>query len=89
MSAIEVEALDSFDHGGMRRRHDRFTVSTIIATKLAEKGLVKVIGEQNENPTDPAGIPSSASPAVPASPQTTAKPSGNGGRKVKKDKSGE
>ena len=74
-----VEALQSFEHGGARRRYSRFSVSEPTARDLATRGLVRIV---DERPQQAAGSPLSASPAAPASPQTTAKKSGRGAAKA-------
>jgi len=43
---MKVQALQSFEHGGSRRRHDIFEVSDNIGQALVRKGLVKMV-EQN------------------------------------------
>ncbi|WP_181244704.1 hypothetical protein, partial [Halomonas sp. ND22Bw] len=73
-----VEALTGFDHGGSRRRGTRFPVSDHTAKQLARAGLVRIV---EDHPKKVAGRKSSASPAAQASPQTTAKPSGRGGKR--------
>lgn len=73
-----VEALTGFDHGGNRRRGTRFPVSDQTAKALARAGLVRIV---EDHPKQAAGTPSSASPAAQASPQTTAKRSGRGGKR--------
>jgi len=74
-----VQALDSFDHNGSRKRGQRFQVSIPEARKLRDAGLVAIVGEADTlHPIPAAGIPLSASPAAPALPQTTAEPSGDG-----------
>lgn len=73
----QVEALTGFDHGGRRRKGDRFPVSPAVAKELARVGLVRI-------PRDPEKAPaqrSSASPAGQASPQTTAKKSKPGAKR--------
>ena len=70
-----VEALQSFEHGGARRRYSRFSVSEPVARDLATRGLVRII---DDRPQQAAGTPLSASPAAPASPRTTAKKPGRG-----------
>lgn len=72
-----VEALSGFDHGGNRRRGSRFQVSDHTAKELARAGLVRVV---EDHPKKADGAKSSASPAAQASPQTTAKRSGRGGK---------
>jgi len=74
-----VEALQSFEHGGARRRFNRFTVSEPVARDLATRGLVRII---DDRPPQAAGTPLSASPAAPASPRTTAKKPGRGAAKA-------
>ena len=39
---VNVIALQSFDHFGMRRRDQRFSVSDSHSAALARKGLVKI-----------------------------------------------
>ncbi|WP_399696595.1 hypothetical protein [Xenophilus sp.] len=81
---MQVEAIKSFDHGGKRKRGDRFEASTQHAEALRKRGLVVLLGEPSaDNPSTAAGEKSSALPAAPASPKTTAKPSGRGGRRRK------
>jgi len=78
----EVEAIKNFEHTGRRRLGDRFEVSPRIAQALERKRLVKVI-DSRERPSKAAGEaqPSSASPVVQASPQTTVNESGSGAKK--------
>lgn len=74
-----VIALQSMEHGGPRRRGDAFEVSPQVAEQLARRGLARALGD--DVPLDPSmavGTPSSASPAAPASPQTTAPASAPG-----------
>lgn len=78
----EVQAIQSFEHHGAKRHGDRFTVSQGVADQLQKKGLVIVAGA--ERPHQASGATSSASPVAPASPQTTSKPSANGGKPKKK-----
>ena len=75
----QVEALQSFEHGGARRRYSRFSVSEPVARELATRGLVRII---DDRPPQAAGKKSSASPAAPALPQTTAKRYGRGAAKA-------
>ena len=77
---IEVEARQSFEHSGSRKRGDRFEVSEAQAKGLERAGLVRVLGDgpTKENPSTAAGAKLSASPAAPASPKKTAKPSEDG-----------
>lgn len=77
---IEVEALQSFEHSKSRKRGETFEVSERVAAELSRKKLVRVVGEV-ANPSKAAGGQSSALPVVPASQQTTAKPSAAGGKK--------
>lgn len=79
---MEVIALRRFSHNGKRQPGEAFSVSPQIGKELARKGLVRAIEEQVVPPAS-AGGKSSASPADPASPQTTATPSRRGGRKKK------
>lgn len=80
----QVEAKSGFDHGGMRRRGDRFQVSDKHAEQLEAAGLVRVLddGPTPAHPSTAAGEKSSASRAAPASPKKTAKPSGRGAKKA-------
>jgi hypothetical protein len=78
---IHHDKLGSCNKGRVVELHDK------LATRLLKEGAVeryetKVI---REIPLPVAGAdqPSSASPAVPASPKTTSKPSKRGGRKKK------
>ncbi len=65
-----VQALDGFEHQGSRKRGQRFSVSTQVARKLRDAGLVAIVGEADTaHPTLAAGNPLSASPAAPALPQ--------------------
>lgn len=74
---VLVTATAGFEHGGRRRRGDEFEVSLQQAKALKRNGLV-TYDEEQADPRSAAGETSSASPAVPASPQTTAKRSGRG-----------
>lgn len=76
-----VIALQSFDHNGRRRRGEQFTVSDGHAAALERAGLVSISGP--DDPGQAAGGKPSASPAAPASPEQTSKPSGRGGRQKK------
>lgn len=73
-----VTALTSFDHYGDRWPGDKFQVSESLAKRLADKGLVVRHAVADPVPSPPnhpmkaAGASLSASPAAPASPQTTA-----------------
>jgi len=75
-----VKALRKIEHYGTRRRGARFLVVKHFAEQLAARGLVEIEDHQPPvaNPTGAAGTPSSASPADPASPQTTSTESGDG-----------
>lgn len=83
---IEVEALQSFEHSGPKKRGQRFEVSESHAKGLERALLVKVLGagSTTANPSTAAGAKSSASPVVQASPQTTASPSDNGEMPLRK-----
>lgn len=75
-----VIALQSFDHGGMRRRGDVFVVSPQVAEQMHRNGLVRIHSE-SKSPADPsqaAGAKSSASPAAPVSRKRTARKSESG-----------
>jgi len=56
---MKVQALQSFEHGGSRRRHDIFEVSDNIGQALVRKGLVKMVdsvaksGGVDSQPTAP------------------------------------
>lgn len=80
---VQVEALQSFEHSGTRRRGDRFNVSEAHAKGLERARLVRVLGEGPTpgNPSTAVGAKSSASPAAQASRQTTVKKSGSGAMK--------
>ena len=84
-----VIALQSFDHGQRRAKGARFLASDREAEKMRRKGLVMIDAglPQDSLPIQPAGAPSSASPAAQASQQTTASESEPGvkrrGRKPK------
>lgn len=78
----EVSALTSFEHNGARRRGDVFDVSDNHAKALHKAGLVQIIGAESD-PSKAAGAKSSASPAAPVSPQTTAQKSKPGARSKK------
>lgn len=69
-----VEALQQFDHGAeQKRRGDQFRVSDPVAREFERVGLARIISHMGvARPKKPAGTPPSASPAGPASPQTTA-----------------
>lgn len=82
----QVQALRGFIHGEPRKRNERFRVTSQTAAELEQKGLVRVLSDEGptpENPSTADGEKSSASPAAPASQQTTAKRSGRGGRRKK------
>lgn len=70
----EVIPVQSFDHGGTRRRGEAFFVSRKVAEQLRRNGLV-VFGREADPsvPSPAAGKPSSASPAAPASRRQTAR----------------
>lgn len=75
-----VIAVSSFDHGGSRRRGDEFEVSDVQAAALMRAGLV-IVRECEQDPGKAGGEKSSASPAAPALPQTTARKSFGGGKR--------
>lgn len=77
----EVIALQSFEHGGTRRRGDRFEVSDAHAAGLLRARLVQLATPADPSPA--AGEKSSASQAAQASAEQTSKPSARGGRKKK------
>lgn len=79
---VMVTARTSFEHGGRRRPGDEFDVSEHQAKQLAARGLVHPTVSDND-PSVAAGELSSASQAAQALPQTTAKPSGRGGKRKK------
>lgn len=79
---VMVTARTSFEHGGSRRTGDEFEVSEHQAKQLVTRGLVHATVSDSD-PSKAAGELSSASQAAQASPQTTAKPSGRGGRRKK------
>ena len=80
----KVSVIQSFEHNGMRRLGDQFTVSLQAARKLRDRGLVEFDDpESDERPSEAAGNPSSASPAAQASHEPTATPRKRG-RKPKK-----
>lgn len=64
----EVIALQSFDHGGKRRKGDKFTCSASVAKELARRNLARVV-QSHVQQAD--GEKSSASPAAPASAEQT------------------
>ncbi|MFV5212701.1 hypothetical protein ACLIIZ_03100 [Azonexus caeni] len=81
-----VIALQSFDHGQRRSKGARFYASDREAEKMRRKGLVMIDASllQESRPTKPAGVPSSASQAGQALPQTMlpeSKPGAKRGRK--------
>jgi hypothetical protein len=79
-----VIARTGFEHHGTVRRGQALTVSSGVAAQLARAGLVdRAPAQAAGDPRKAAGRPSSASPAAPASPQTTAAPSKRGGGKRK------
>lgn len=79
---MQVTALRRFVHNGRRAIGEEFEVSDPVGRELIRRGLVRQ-GPIPENPTAPAGDPSSALPAAPVLPQTTAPPPKRGGRKKK------
>ena len=81
----EVRALSAFEHNGSRRRNELFEVSDTHARALEKAGLVEIVGAAGD-PGKAAGAKSSASPAAPASRQTTAKKSGGGAPRPRKPK---
>jgi len=73
---VVVQALQSFEHNGPRKREAIFHVSEPVAIRLSEAGLVKIVSHGAEvapakNPPSAAGNPSSASPAAQASQRKT------------------
>ena len=76
-----VEALQSFDHGGLRKKNKRFSVSDPAAKELVKARLVRII---DQRPTVAVGKKLSASPAAQVSQQTTAKKSGAGATRRRK-----
>ncbi len=79
---VEVIARRRFAHSGRRTIGEKFTVSPKAALELERKGLVEVVRDLDVPPVA-VGAKSSASPADPVSPQTTAEPSRRGGRRKK------
>ena len=81
-----VIALQSFDHGQRRAKGARFLASDREAEKMRRKGLVMIDASlpQDSHPTKPAGEPSSALQAGPASPQTTSPESEPGAKRGRK-----
>lgn len=83
-----VQALESFEHNGSRKRGQRFQVSAQVARKLRDAGLVAIAGEAGtENPKKAAGAPSSASPAARASREATSSESVPGAKPRRRRKS--
>ena len=83
---INVLANTSFEHNGRHRRGDVWPCSPQVAEALAARGLVRILGDgtvPTANPPTAAGANASASPAAPASPTLTSKPSARGGKKAK------
>lgn len=78
---VLVTATAGFEHAGSRKRGEAFEVSQQQAVALKRKGLV-TYDENQVDPDQAAGEMSSASQVAQASPQTTAKKSGRGGKKV-------
>lgn len=88
-----VRAIECFDHNGKRMPGERIPgLSTKHAAQLVEKGLAVYVGEDEKveasDPIEAAGvvIPSSASQAAQASPQTIVKPSISGKKRGRKPK---
>lgn len=79
---MQVRALQSFEHGGSRKRGATFSVSDNQAKKLEQAGLVEIV-RPGADPVKAGGARSSASPAAQASPQTTLRKSKRGGRRRK------
>lgn len=81
-----VIALQGFDHGQRRAKGARFLASDREAEKMRRKGLVMIDAglPQDSPPTKPAGEPSSALQAGPASPQTTSPESEPGAKRRRK-----
>ena len=65
MQKIQVRALQAFDHNGIIRKGQEFSVSPHMAKAMVAKKLVAIVGEVQEDPNQPAGEaqPSSASQA--------------------------
>jgi len=65
---MKVQALQSFDHGGARRRHTEFEVSESTGQALATKGLVKIISPVASEGVDarPSTSKKHAEPDVPS-----------------------
>lgn len=78
----DVIAKRRFAHNGRRVVGERFPVSPGAAKDLARRGLVEIVEEAPVPPVS-GGVRSSASPADPLSPQTTAEPSKRGKAKKK------
>lgn len=78
-----VIALQSFDHGGMRRRGDAFEVSPQVAEGLVRAGIVRL--HDKADPSKAAGGKSPASPAAPASRRRIAKKFAVGAPEVKSE----
>jgi hypothetical protein len=67
-----VQAVQSFEHNGPRKRGARFHASESAAVRLRDAGLVLIVGAEKGaapkgNPRSAAGNPLSASPAARAS----------------------
>lgn len=88
---VKVRARFSFDHNRTAvKRGDTLTVSEQVALDLERNKLVDRVhgpGGEVTRPSGVSGAKSSASPADPASLQTTAKKSGSGGTKANQGKS--
>jgi len=64
---MRVKAIASFEHGCTRRRDDEFDVSDKIGKQLADKGLVRKLGQdQPDDQSEPADATGQAPTAKPA-----------------------
>ena len=88
MTDVQIKPLRSYQDGGQIRtaRSPAYVVPLRHAKQLEARGLCTILELEEEAPKPGAGTPSSASPAAPASPQTTASESGSGATRGRKKK---
>ncbi len=86
MTDVQIKPLRSYQDGGQIRtaRSPAYAVPLRHAKQLEARGLCAILDLDEQAPKPGAGVPSSASPAAQASPQTTASGSGAGARKPRK-----
>jgi len=87
---VEALPVKSFEYGGQIRTPARgaFLIDRRTAKQLEDMGQLRIV-QQKKDPMPAAGVPQSASPAAPASQQTTSSVSVSGGRRGRRQKQDE